>query len=503
MKVMLRRVVLRFARDRKANIAVIFALTMVPIVFLLGMTLDYTQAVRKREQLNAAADAAAIAAVRPAMLTQTDTNVVKATASAVFAAKANLPGLTATPTPTITVTDSGLARSITVSYTAQSVNNFPSVLGKQTWQVAGSATAKASSAPNMNFYLLLDDSPSMAIAATQNDITNMIAFTKNQPSYAKNCGFACHETRPNNAAPSSTNKDNLTVARANNITLRIDLVTNAVTQLLKGPWTCPQAGVTGGVMQCMSALNNTTYKAAIYTFDYALNTIQVLTTPDSAATKINNIQLLTVDHQNCPIVDSKGNCTYTTDVRHGYLEGADGRQRRDAAAGHRHQSGGRYAAGGGLPRHRRRRGQAHPEVGGHLRRQCHLCASGGQLDDLAMPATARHGDLHDDQESRHSHCGPLHRVSAAADRKLVQHPHRAVQQPDLVDRHDCDTAAIVRVARPVCERADRWRHFRGADQPLHQGCVQHGQPRAVGKGHDPTGHDNEKTPQPLRRLRRR
>ncbi len=85
---MLRRVVLRFARDRKANIAVIFALTMVPIVFLLGMTLDYTQAVRKREQLNAAADAAAIAAVRPAMLTQTDKTVVQATAAAVFAAKA-------------------------------------------------------------------------------------------------------------------------------------------------------------------------------------------------------------------------------------------------------------------------------------------------------------------------------------------------------------------------------------------------------------------------------
>jgi len=37
------------------------------------------------------------------------------------------------------------------------------------------------------------------------------------------------------------------------------------------------------------------------------------TTPDTAATKITNIQLLTVDHQNCPIVDSKGNCTYTTD----------------------------------------------------------------------------------------------------------------------------------------------------------------------------------------------
>ena len=310
---MLGRVVLRFARDRKANVAIIFALTMIPIIFLLGMALDYTLALRKREQLNAAADAAAVAAVRPAMLTQTDTTVVKATAEAVFAAKANLPGLSVTPTPTVTVTDSGLARTITVSYVAQSINNFPGVLGKATWQVAGSATAKASSAPNMNFYLLLDDSPSMAIAATQTDIDNMIAATKSQPSYAANCAFACHEAHPNNAAPSSTNKDNLTIARAKNVTLRIDLVTNAVTQLMVGPWTCPQSGVSGGVMQCMSALNNTTYNAAIYTFDYALNTIQTLTTPTAAGTKISNIQLLTVDHQNCPLLNSKGACVYTTD----------------------------------------------------------------------------------------------------------------------------------------------------------------------------------------------
>ncbi|MGY8631264.1 pilus assembly protein TadG-related protein [Bradyrhizobium sp. 14AA] len=310
---MLRRVMLRFARDRKANVAIIFALTMVPIVFLLGMALDYTLALRKREQLNAAADAAAIAAVRPAMLTQTDTTVVQATAAAVFAAKANLPGLSATPTPTITVTDTGLARSITVSYTAQSVNNFPGVLGKQTWQVAGSATAKASSAPNMNFYMLMDDSPSMAIAANQNDINKMITATASQPTYAKNCAFACHEAHPNNSNPSSTNKDNLTIARANNITLRIDLVTNALTQLMVGPWSCPQSGVAGGVMQCMSALNNTTYKAAIYTFDYALNTIQLLTTPTTAGTKIANISLLTVDHQNCPVLNGSGGCIYTTD----------------------------------------------------------------------------------------------------------------------------------------------------------------------------------------------
>src|SRR6187402_1544258 len=193
---MLHRVVLRFARDRKANVAIIFALMLVPIIFLLGMALDYTLALRQREQLNAAADAAAITA----------------TAAAVFATKANLPGLAAIPTPTVNVVDSGLARTITVSYTAQSVNNFPGVLGKQTWQVGGSATARASSAPNMNFFLLLDDSPSMAIAATQTDITNMINATKNQPSGSKNCAFACHETNPQkDSGATSSTKDNLTI----------------------------------------------------------------------------------------------------------------------------------------------------------------------------------------------------------------------------------------------------------------------------------------------------
>jgi len=303
---MLRRVVLRFARDRKANIAVIFALTMVPIIFLLGMTLDYTQAVRKRGQLDAAADAAAIAAVRPAMLTQSDKTVVQATAAAVFAAKANLPGLTATPTPTITVTDSGLARTITVSYTAKSVNNFPSVLGKQTWDVAGSATAKASSAPNMNFFLLMDDSPSMGIGATTTDISNLIKYTA--PAYqtataSQNCGFACHQT---NIAHDGGTKDNLAIARQRNIALRIDLVTSAVNQLLNTWSNCPQSGISGGVMQCMSALNNTTYKAALYTFDLSLNELAKLTTPSLAGGQVSNISLMPVAYQNCVVVTT--NC---------------------------------------------------------------------------------------------------------------------------------------------------------------------------------------------------
>ncbi len=151
---MLRACLHHFARDRRANVAVITALTMVPIIFLLGMTLDFTQALRKKEQLDAAADAAAIAAVRPAMLMQSD-DVAKAAAQAIFLSTANrLTGLTSIPTPTITVTDVGLQRTVQVTYNAASINNFPKILlNNVSWPINGSATAKAAAAPNMNFYL--------------------------------------------------------------------------------------------------------------------------------------------------------------------------------------------------------------------------------------------------------------------------------------------------------------------------------------------------------------
>jgi Flp pilus assembly protein TadG len=315
MKVMVRAWLYRFARDRKANVAVITALTIVPIIFLLGMTLDFTQALRKKEQLDAAADAAAIAAVRPAMLMQTD-SVAAATATAIFNSTArSLSGLAAIPTPTITVTDAGLQRTVSVSYNAASLNNFPKVLqNSASWPINGSATAQAASAPNMNFYLLMDDSPSMGIGATATDISNLITYTA--PKYqsagsSQNCGFACHET---NIAHDGGTKDNLTIARANNITLRIDLVTSAVNQLLNTWSNCPQSGISGGVMQCMSALNNTTYKAALYTFDLGLNTLASLTAPTTAGTKVSNIALMPVVYQNCVVTTTNCKTDNGTDI---------------------------------------------------------------------------------------------------------------------------------------------------------------------------------------------
>ena len=58
----------RFGRERAGNVAIIFALSLVPMSFLVGMGLDFSSAIQKKTYLNAAADAAALAAVTPAMM---------------------------------------------------------------------------------------------------------------------------------------------------------------------------------------------------------------------------------------------------------------------------------------------------------------------------------------------------------------------------------------------------------------------------------------------------
>ena len=300
---MLRASLCRFVRDRKANVAVIFAILLFPTVYLLGMTLDYTQAQRRQSQLDAAADAAAIAAVTPSMMAQS-TTVAQTTATNIFNATANAiaGGLSGNPVLTVNVGNVGLVRTATVTYTANSSNAFPSLLGTPVWPIRGSATASASGAPNINFYLLLDDSPSMGIAATSTDITNMITATASQPSGSRSCAFACHEKNPqSDSGASASTKDNLSIARSKNITLRIDLVAQATASLMS-------------TAQQTEATQNNTYKAAIYTFDYGFNTIYApsgLPSADltSAATQAaNNISLLTVDHQNCVV----SGCSITT-----------------------------------------------------------------------------------------------------------------------------------------------------------------------------------------------
>ena len=219
----------RFAGDGQGNVAIIFALTAVPILLALAMGLDYVSTARQWTKLNAIADAAALVPVSPTMMPQSPT-VAKLAATNMFLAQAAMtPGLTITASNVnINVSDApsanGTVRSVTVGYTGSRSTTFAGVLGRQSLSYSHQSASTGTTTPNVDFYLLLDTSPSMAIAATQAGINQMVALTPSQGG----CAFGCHEQNP--AADGLGNpggEDNYALARSKGITLRIDLVTQA------------------------------------------------------------------------------------------------------------------------------------------------------------------------------------------------------------------------------------------------------------------------------------
>jgi Flp pilus assembly protein TadG len=301
---MIRPPIGRFFRDRKGNIAILFALSLIPCVFLSGMALDFTVATQRRTLLNAAADAAALAAVTPTMMGQTSATAKTAATNAFNAVSSTVTGVTSvTPTVTLASSNGGLTRNVTVSYTANSTNNFPNVLklltgsSQTNWPLSGSSVSTASTSPNIDFYLLLDNSPSMNIAATTSGINTMVSNTSSQGG----CAFACHESNPSADNLGNPNgEDNYTLAQNLGVTTRIENMAAAASALMT-------------TASNTEAANNATYRMAVYTFNTGgVNTAQSLTSNlTTAANAAAGIDVLEVYDNNCL---TASNCNNDTDT---------------------------------------------------------------------------------------------------------------------------------------------------------------------------------------------
>jgi Flp pilus assembly protein TadG len=301
----------RFARDRKGNVALIFGFAMLPFLFLTGLGMDYSSAARKKAILDAAADAAALVSVTPSMMNQADA-ASTAAATTMFNAQAeNIAGLNySSANLNVAVVDNALTRTVTVSYTASSQNTFGGILGQSTWPLSGSSTASATVAPNIDFYLLLDNSPSMEIPATSAGL-NVLATTKynGNLAFGGGCAFACHESNPAGESPALNNPkgsngvvmDNYTYAKQLGVTLRIDNLASAVSALMS-------------TASSSEATSNASYQMAIYTFNTGgTNTIQTLTSSlSTAATAAAGINVLEV-YTNNYITKSTNNDDEDTD----------------------------------------------------------------------------------------------------------------------------------------------------------------------------------------------
>jgi Flp pilus assembly protein TadG len=289
----------RFAEDRKGNVAIIFGLTLVPIVFLTGMGIDYTSATQKKAMLDAAADAAALAGVTPSLMAQPSSASVTAAQNMFNSQVSNINGLSYSSSGlSVSATDNGLTRTVTVNYSAGSHNAFSGVLGTSTWAINGSSQSTASVAPNIDFYLLLDNSPSMAIAATTAGINTMVSNTSTQGG----CAFACHETLPSaDNLGNPGGEDNYTLAKNLGVVTRIQNL-NAATQSLMDTATQTMANF------------KSTYRMAIYTFNTGgTNTITALTSSLSSAKSLAaSIDVLKV-YKNNWLTSSASNSDEDTD----------------------------------------------------------------------------------------------------------------------------------------------------------------------------------------------
>jgi Flp pilus assembly protein TadG len=257
----------RLLRNRRGNVAMMYALVAPVLVFGGGAAIDYGRAAQIHTKLNAAADAAALAALTPAMLQQSSSVAQAASQSMFKGLTEGIPGLTANVTQvtvTVTVGATALTRNVSVAYSSSVDTIFAQVLGKSALPVSGLSQASAQAPPNIDFYVLLDNSPSMALPATTAGITQMQSLTSKQ--VAGGCAFACHMGGTNNgdtaynpctdgttpsfttslktASPASsgiycdTSKhgaqiDNYALARKNGITLRLDELNSGISTLLQ------------------------------------------------------------------------------------------------------------------------------------------------------------------------------------------------------------------------------------------------------------------------------
>ncbi|MFN3890702.1 MAG: vWA domain-containing protein [Beijerinckiaceae bacterium] len=217
-----------FIRNERGNVALLTAMLILPLAGVGGLAVDHMTAVSAKTRFDAAADAAALAAVKTATAVATgETNwgsgdpVQAGTEAAlrVFNANARSAGATAVPQPTITLTavPGSAEYSSVVTWTSSSPATFGGLFGIGHHQIAGRADARASKPAYSDFHIVMDMSMSMLIGATSADVL----ATYNELG----CAFACHVP----SAIYRTDRATLLQLRANtNVRLRVDVMKDAI-----------------------------------------------------------------------------------------------------------------------------------------------------------------------------------------------------------------------------------------------------------------------------------
>ncbi len=215
-----------YERSRSGQVALTFALVAMPVLFASAAAIDYGRRNAAKAQLDAALDGAVLAVMSQKSNTVSTTSLQNMeTQFRTEAAK--VPGVTVTSFTPGTPVNTASALSLTASYTATVKTSLASMMKVMTMSIGGTSGSARNLFQYINFYLMLDNSPSMGLAATDTDVSNMKNATGG-------CAFACHQHTfdSNGNITGDSQTDNYHIAQKNNIKLRIQVLRDAVSALV-------------------------------------------------------------------------------------------------------------------------------------------------------------------------------------------------------------------------------------------------------------------------------
>jgi len=199
----------RFGKDRRGNIAVIFAIACIPLMSAVGCAVDYSMATRMKAKLQSAADAATVASISQrsagyvAAAAMTSDGSIPAgvtDAQAIFDGNMNTITGYQNLARTSTVTKTGIKLVSNMTFSADVPVTFLKVMGYTVLTVTGSSKSSASLPPYLDFYLTLDVSGSMGLPSTPAEAVRMQSINPdNHVQYPTGCTLACHFAPQNSA----------------------------------------------------------------------------------------------------------------------------------------------------------------------------------------------------------------------------------------------------------------------------------------------------------------
>lgn len=286
------------ARDSAGNFGVLTALILVPLIGVAGLAVDVGIAVDERQALMNAADSAALGAlsekstsVAQALAMSSDGEILLGNKDGERLFLAQLPqGMKdRLKTVSVSIKRKGAELTSTVNFTAAVPTSFLGVLGKNSISLGGGAKAVYQTNAFIDFFMLLDNTPSMGLGATDADIAKLKANTSPELRASQKapngCAFACHST--NGDKPEENTLD---AARDLGVKLRIDVVREATIELAAD-------------VDEYKQLNNQ-YQMAVYSFgtsadDIGLKEVAKLTSNmDSVSKSTENLDLMSTRNNN-------------------------------------------------------------------------------------------------------------------------------------------------------------------------------------------------------------